>query len=146
MIFNFELVSRHYSAVYNISLDQLRPGVFFHRLIKAVSYPLILELHFKDHPDRPAHPVPSDYRASQVPRDLEVYREVKARGEPLVILVLLVRRDLLGLLVPAGFEALKDSMDRRAPRGTRVHLAHKVPRDPLVYMISASVSIGLIRQ
>lgn len=29
MIFNFELVSRHYSAVYNISLDQLRPGVFF---------------------------------------------------------------------------------------------------------------------
>lgn len=123
-----------------------KPGVFVHRLIKPVSFPLIRELHFKDHPDRQARPVPSDYRARRVPRDLEVYREVQARGEPAVILVLLVRRDLPGLLVPAGCEALKDSMDHRAPRGTREHLAQKVPRDLLGYMISAFVSIGLIRQ
>lgn len=128
MILNSELALRHCSAVYKISLDQLKPGVFFQRLIKAVSYPLILELHFKDHPDRPARLVPSDYKARQVPSDLEVYRAVKAHGEPPVILVLLVRRDLPGLLVPAGSAALKDSMDHRDPRGTQEHQAQKVPR------------------
>ena len=143
LIFNSELALRHYSAGYHISLDQLKTGVSFHRLIKAVSYPLILELHFKDHPTQLA---PSDYRARQVPRDLEVYREVKVRREQPVILVLLVRRDHPGLLVPAGSEALKDSMDHRAQRGIREHLARKVPRDLLGYMILAFASIGLIRQ
>jgi len=120
--------------------------VSFHRLIKPVSSPLFLELHFKDHLDRQARPVPSDHRARRVPRDLRVYRGVLARGESPVILALLARRDLLGLLVPAGSAALKDSMGHRALRGTREHLAQKVPRDFLGYTISVFVSIRLISQ
>jgi len=108
---------------------------FFHRLIKPVSFLPILALHFKDHPDRQARLVPSDYKVRRVPRDLEDCQDVQALREPPAILVLKVRRDLLGLLVPAGSEAPKDSTDHRALRETREHPAQKVLRAPLGYMI-----------
>lgn len=100
--------------------------------MKLASYRVILELRFRDPRVHEARLVPWDYRAHQVPRGLRVPKDVQALRAQKVSLALLVSEDIPVLKVPGDSKVPKDSMDRKALKGTREHPAQKVPRALLV--------------